>query len=88
MSDPEIAAAHAYSVQKHREKIDALRMISENEAFFNELNSKRMQRLSTLHQHFGMNVFLAGPESVPDDVVFRELKPEDFFTVERSETQH
>lgn len=88
MSDPEIAAAHEYSVRKHREKIDELRATSANAAFYEELNSPRLQRLSRMHKHFGMNVFLAGPASVPDEVVEKDLAEDFFFTVEKTETQH
>lgn len=87
-SDPEIAAAHEYCVRKHREKIDELRSKPANEAFYAELNSPRQQRLSRLHKHFGMNVFLAGPTCVPDEVVERDLPDDFFFTVEKTETQH
>ncbi|SMR82080.1 Glycosyl transferase family 2 [Aliiroseovarius halocynthiae] len=87
-SDPEIAAAHAYSVRKHRAKIDQLLTSSKNREFFNEISGDRMRRLSRLHRYFGMNVFLAGPESVPDDVVNGDLPDDFFFTVEKTETKH
>lgn len=87
-SDPEIAAAHEECVRKHREKIDELRANPANEAFYEELNSPRLQRLSRLHKHFGMNVFLAGPGCVPDEVVDGDLPHNFFFTVEKTETQH
>jgi hypothetical protein len=42
-----------------------------------------------MHPYFGANVFLAGPEVIPDWVVERDDLPEDFFfTVEKQETAH
>lgn len=87
-SDPEIAAAHAYSVRKHREKIDQLLTSPKNKTFFDEISGDRMRRLSKMHRHFGMNVFLAGPECVPDEIVDADLPDDFFFTVERTETKH
>lgn len=89
MSDPELRAAHEFSVQKHRTKIDELRATDTYAKFYSELTGSRMERLSRMHNHFGANVFLAGPESVPDEVVEMENVPDDFFfTVEKSETTH
>lgn len=47
-----------------------------------------MERLSRMHHHFGANVFLAGPDVVPDDVVNTDHPKDYFFTVDRVETQH
>lgn len=88
LSDPDIAAAHAYSVNKHRAKIDALRATSNYAQFYEDLTSARMERLSKLHKHFGANVFLAGPEVIPKWVTDHDL-PADFqFTVDKQETAH
>ena len=35
----------------------------------NDLTGNRMERLSRMHHHFGANVFLAGPDVVPDDAI-------------------
>ncbi|WP_108838525.1 glycosyltransferase family 2 protein [Tateyamaria sp. Alg231-49] len=89
MSDPDIAAAHAHSVVAHRAKIDALRGTENYAQFYAELTSPRMQKLSTLHTHFGANVFLSGPGVVPDDIVDRAQGDDWFFTVEQQgTTQH
>ena len=93
MADPEIAAAHAHSVACHRSKIKELLAQPEPQAFYNTLNSSRYQSLSRLMPAFGSNVFLAGPESVPNEVVERFTEgtlPDDFFmTVEKpEETEH
>jgi hypothetical protein len=93
MADPKIAAAQAHSVACHRAKITALLDQPEPRAFYDTLNSSRYQTLSRILPAFGSNVFLAGPESVPDDVVDRftnkTLPDGFFFTVDRpSETEH
>ncbi|MEM9317465.1 MAG: glycosyltransferase family 2 protein [Pseudomonadota bacterium] len=88
MADAEIAAAHAQCVIAHRARIAELRSRPSYQALYADLTSERMQRLSRLHSHFGANVFLAGPDVVPDDVVTADL-PEDFyFTVERGTAAH
>lgn len=89
MSDPEIAAAHAHCVRSHQAKIRNLRATDSYEAFYKSLTGPRMERLARMHPHFGANVFLAGPDSVPDDVVWRNPVPRNFFfTVEKTETTH
>ncbi len=89
MADPELKAAHEYCVGKHREKIDALKATENYAKFYAELTGARMENLSRMHTHFGANVFLSGPESVPDDVALMEDVPQDFFfTVERAKTSH
>jgi len=89
MADPEIAAAHDGAVAAHRAKIDALRKTETYAKFHAELTGPRLEKLSRLHHHFGSNVFLSGPEVVPDDVLEQEPGADWFFTVELSgETAH
>jgi hypothetical protein len=93
MADPEIAAAHAGCVTAHRSKIAKLRAQPEPEAFYETLNSDRCRTLSRLLPAFGSNVFLAGPDAVPQDLVDRFSEapmPDDFyFTVDPpSDTEH
>src|SRR6056297_2937438 len=88
MADPEIAAMHAHCVKMHRGKIDELRATENYSNFFAELNGERMRKLAHMHAHFGSNVFLSGPECVPDDVLARDPEEDFFFTVEKGETQH
>ena len=88
MDDPEIAAMHAHCVKMHRGKIDELRATENYSNFFAELNGERMRKLAHMHAHFGSNVFLSGPECVPDDVLARDPEEDFFFTVEKGETQH
>lgn len=82
MADPEIAAAHAYSVACHREQIRRLRGDPTNNDFFQELTGARMQRLCRLQPHFGSAVFAAGPAIIPDDLLARELPDDFFFTID------
>ncbi|AJE45512.1 glycosyltransferase family 2 protein [Celeribacter indicus] len=88
LADPEIRAMHEACVAAHRAKIDALRATESYAAFYAELTGARMEKLSRLHGHFGANVFLSGPESVPDEVIARDPEEAFFFTVERGETAH
>ncbi|WP_425437073.1 glycosyltransferase family 2 protein [Litoreibacter ponti] len=89
MADPEIAAAHAHCVAQHRAKIAELKATENYAKFYDDLTGERMQRLSRLHTHFGANVFLSGPDVVPDEVAFKDDPPQDFFfTVKRAKTTH
>ncbi len=88
LQDPQIAAAHANSVKAHRRKIDELRATENYAAFYAELTSPRMERLSRMHARFGANVFLAGPQVVPDEIVEKDPDEDFFFTVEKGETAH
>ncbi len=89
LSDPEIAAAHAHSVDRHRAKIAELKATPNYAAFYAELTGARLEKLARLHRHFGANVFLKGPSSIPDDVLERDPDKDWFFTVDHDgETQH
>ncbi|WP_083225671.1 glycosyltransferase family 2 protein [Neptunicoccus sediminis] len=88
LADPEIAAIHAEAVKRHRAKIDELRETEKYTIFYKELTGPRLRKLSRLHSHFGANVFLTGPDCVPDEVVAKDPEEEFFFTIERGETNH
>ncbi|MFP7672310.1 glycosyltransferase family 2 protein [Marivita sp. S0852] len=89
MADPEIAAAHDAAVKAHRAKIDALRATENYANFYADLTGARLEKLSRLHHHFGSNVFLSGPEVVPDEMLSRNADEDWFFTVELTgETAH
>ena len=88
MSDPEIAAAHAHRVAMHREKIQALKATDNYAKFYTELTGQRLQKLSRLHSHFGANVFLSGPDVIPDAIVDKSPSDNFTFTVAASETTH
>ena len=89
LSDPEINAAHQACVKAHAEKVAELKAQPKYTAFHAELVSDRMKKLSRLHGHFGSNVYLAGPQVIPDEIVARDPKEDFFFTVDEiDETQH
>jgi len=88
MADPEIAAAQAACVAAHRARIAELRARPDYAALYDDLTGARLERLSRLLGHFGANVFLAGPDCIPDEVVQMAPAPDFFFTVPESETRH
>ncbi|MFT6169837.1 MAG: hypothetical protein ACJAR9_001961 [Celeribacter sp.] len=88
LADPDIRAQHEACVTAHRGKIDALRATENYSKFYEELTGNRMEKLARMHHHFGANVFLMGPESVPDEVLKGDHDEKFFFTVERGETAH
>lgn len=88
LADPDIRLAHENCIKAHRAKIDELRATDNYSSFYQVLTGDRMQKLSRMHHHFGANVFLAGPDIVPDEVVNTDHPTDFFFTVDRVETQH
>lgn len=88
MADPEIEAQHKACVAAHRAKIDQLLETENFQEFYAEITGARMQRLCRMHKHFGANVFLGGPQTVPDEVVFEEHEDDFFFTVKKQVTVH
>lgn len=88
LDDPDIAAAHAYSVARHRTRIDELKAAPKYSAFYQELTGERLQRLSRLHAHFGSAVFLSGPGCIPDSILENDLPPDFLFTVPKTKTEH
>ncbi|MCK0166327.1 glycosyltransferase family 2 protein [Jannaschia sp. S6380] len=86
---PGVAAQHDACCAAHRTKIAELRGAGAFAKFYDEITGPRMDRLSRMHAHFGSNVFLAGPDAVPDEVVAAEHPEDFFFTVEDvGETRH
>ncbi|WP_375261998.1 glycosyltransferase family 2 protein [Palleronia sp.] len=81
LADPEIAAQHRACVAAHRDKIDALRRTEKYDAFYREITGPRLRRLSRMLDRFGSNVFLAGPDVIPDEVMDYADRPDFFFTV-------
>ncbi|WP_204112492.1 glycosyltransferase family 2 protein [Shimia biformata] len=88
LADPEIAAAHLGCMAAHRAKIDELRATENYSKFYADLTGPRLQKLARMHHAFGANVFLAGPDVIPDEVLERGEDEQFFFTVERTETAH
>ncbi|SFG13146.1 Glycosyl transferase family 2 [Palleronia marisminoris] len=81
MADPEIAAQHRACVAAHRARIDALRRTAKYDDFYREITGERLRRLSRMLEHFGSNVFLAGPDVIPDEVLDFADRPDFFFTI-------
>ncbi len=81
MADPDIAAAHADCVARHRAKIAALMTTETYARFYGELTGERMERLCRLQHHFGSAVFTAGPGAIPLDLPLTDLPPDFFFTL-------
>ena len=89
MADPDIRAAHAFSVKCHRDKIAQLMATENYQRFYAELTGPRMERLCRMQQHFGSAVFAAGPGVIPPDLHEQQLAPDYFFTVEfHGEAEH
>ena len=88
LADPEIAAAHAYSVKRHRTRIDELKAAPKYSDFYKDLTGDRLRRLSRLHAHFGSSVFLVGPDCIPDTALSSDLPADYFFSVPKTKTQH
>ncbi|MDB4558606.1 hypothetical protein N9Z87_00005 [Amylibacter sp.] len=88
MADDEIAAIHHEAVKRHAAKIAELRATEKYTEFYKDLTGPRMKKLARLHSHFGSNVFLSGPEVIPDDVIDQDPASDFFFTVEKGETIH
>lgn len=82
MADPEIEALHSACVAAHRAKIAELMATEKYDAFFREITSPRMRKLSRMLEHFGSAVFFNGPDVIPDAVLERAGEPGFFFTVE------
>ncbi|MCP3972591.1 MAG: glycosyltransferase family 2 protein [Rhodobacteraceae bacterium] len=82
-SDPDIAALHEITVAAHQAKIAALLHDPSFSALHARLCSDRLRRLSRLHRHFGMNVFLRGPGVVPERVFEPDLPANFFFNTAR-----
>ncbi|SOH95502.1 Glycosyl transferase family 2 [Monaibacterium marinum] len=66
ISYPEIAAQHNASVEAHRTRIAELRLRPDYEALHAEITGSRLNKLSRLHVLFGKQVFMDGPDSVPN----------------------
>ncbi len=88
MADPEIATAHDYSVNKHREKIGTLKATNAYANFYKDLTGRRLEKLSRLHTNFGANVFLMGPDVIPEEISEADPSKPFLFTVEKGETSH
>jgi len=67
MADPEIRAMHARCVSAHRKRIDELLGSEEYQNLYKEITGERLRALSKMLHNFGNQVFLDGPDAVPQD---------------------
>lgn len=79
LADPDIRAAHEFSVACHRAKIAELMQGANEKELFDELTGDRMVRLCRMQRHFGSEVFSVGPQVIPDEIALRDDLPPDFF---------
>lgn len=80
-SDPEIDRLHRACVAAHSARIVQLRKQGASAELYRMLTSARMQHLSRLHAHLGANVFLSGPQVVPEEIAARAPGGSWFFNV-------
>ncbi|MGI9389461.1 MAG: glycosyltransferase family 2 protein [Boseongicola sp.] len=77
-----VSEAHANSVVWHKSRISELLQNSEIQTFFETICGYRLRKLSRMLDHFGSNVFLSGPQVIPDEIVAREPGDSWQFTVQ------
>ncbi|WP_247655767.1 MULTISPECIES: glycosyltransferase family 2 protein [unclassified Phaeobacter] len=87
LDDPDIAAAHDYTCQRHRQQIDELKKRNDMRTLYQEITGDRLRRLSRMHAHFCTNVFLRGPDVIPDELTQQDPAGDFFFTVPRIESK-
>ena len=78
---PGIEAAHEASVAWHREQIAELMQVDDFEELYGEITGERLRHLSRMLKHFGSNVFLSGPDVIPDEVLERPAVGDWQFTI-------
>ena len=80
---PGVQGEHDRSVDWHRERIDKLMQATEFHDLYQEVTGERLRKLSRMLRHFGGNVFLSGPDVIPDDVAARPTGEDWHFTIEK-----
>ncbi|NRB17847.1 MAG: glycosyltransferase family 2 protein [Rhodobacteraceae bacterium] len=88
LADEQIASMHFDCVKMHQEKIRELLGSTHYAEFYAALTSQRLEKLSKMHAHFGANVFLAGPDVIPDEILSQDPDENLFFTVSKREATH
>ena len=78
---PGVQSAHDMSVEWHRRRIAELMQASDFEALYREVTGPRLTHLSRMLKHFGANVFLSGPDVIPDEVLERPAVGDWQFTI-------
>lgn len=67
MADPEIRAMHERCLVAHKAHIASLMESPDYKALFDEVTGERLSALSEMNHHFGSQVFMDGPDSIPAD---------------------
>lgn len=78
---PGVQSAHDTSVRWHKARIGELMQSTDYADLFEEITGPRLRRLSRMLRHFGSNVFLSGPDVIPEDVVNRASEGDWQFTI-------
>lgn len=65
MADPEIRAMHDRCLVAHKARIASLMESADYKALFDEVTGERLNTLSEMNHHFGSQVFMDGPDSIP-----------------------
>ncbi|MGI9395800.1 MAG: glycosyltransferase family 2 protein [Boseongicola sp.] len=82
-----VSEAHANSVAWHKSKISDLLQNPEIQTFFKTISGYRLRKLSRMLDHFGSNVFLSGPQVIPDEIIARDPSDSWQFTVRDRQRQ-
>jgi hypothetical protein len=81
MALPGVAEAHETAVDWHRSRIGYLMQDPGHRAVFDAITGPRLRRLSRMLEHFGSNVFLAGPDCIPDEIAARDANGDWTFSI-------
>jgi hypothetical protein len=80
---PGVGETHEASVAWHRERIAELMQVDEFAELYGEITGGRLRHLSRMLKHFGSNVFLSGPDVIPDEVLERPASGDWQFTISK-----
>jgi hypothetical protein len=80
---PGVGETHEASVAWHRERIAELMQVDEFAELYGEITGVRLRHLSRMLKHFGSNVFLSGPDVIPDEVLERPASGDWQFTISK-----
>ena len=78
---PGVQSAHDISVAWHRRRIGELMQSSDFADLYGEITGARLKHLSRVLAHFGANVFLSGPDVIPDEILERPAVGDWQFTI-------
>ncbi|NNJ69265.1 MAG: glycosyltransferase family 2 protein [Boseongicola sp.] len=78
---PGVQGAHERSVEWHRGRIGELMQLSDFAELYGEITGARLKHLSRMLKHFGSNVFLSGPDVIPDEILERPAVGDWQFTI-------